>query len=69
MRCSAFSVRHVWQKLAQPCRDESALLGARRGELVMLREVNLYCGETPVVFAHSVLGRQSLRGTWRSISQ
>ncbi|HVS26423.1 MAG TPA: chorismate lyase [Burkholderiales bacterium] len=56
-------------KLAQPCRDESALVGARRGELVMLREVNLYCGETPVVFAHSVLGRRSLREAWCSISR
>lgn len=69
MRCRAFSVRNVWQRLAQPCRDEPARVGARRGELVLLREVYLYCGETPLVFAHSVLGRRSLFGAWHSISR
>ncbi len=35
----------------------------------MVREVYLYCRETPVVFAHSVLKRRNLRGAWCSISR
>ena len=68
-RCPAFSVRAVHQRLDNPCRDEMSLIKSRRKERVVVREVYLYCHETPVVFAHSVLKRRSLRGAWRSISQ
>jgi chorismate--pyruvate lyase len=68
-RCPAFSVRAVHQRLDKPCRDELSLIKSRRKERVVVREVYLYCRETPVVFAHSVLKRRSLRGNWRSISR
>ena len=68
-RCPAFSVRAVHQRLDNPCRDEMPLIKSRRKERVVVREVYLYCHETPVVFAHSVLKRRNLRGAWRSISQ
>jgi chorismate--pyruvate lyase len=68
-RCPAFSVRAVHQRFDKPCRDELSLIKSRRKERVVVREVYLYCGETPVVFAHSVLMRRSLRGNWRSISR
>ena len=68
-RCPAFSVRAVHQRLDQPCQDELSLIKSRRKELVVVREVYLYCHETPVVFAHSVLQRGNLRGAWRSISR
>jgi chorismate lyase len=69
VRCPAFSVRAVHQRLDLPCRDEVSLVKTRRKEQVVVREVYLYCYETPVVFAHSVLKRRSLRGAWRSISR
>ena len=33
----------------------------------MLREVTLYCGEQPVVFAHSVIPRAGLNGPWHGL--
>jgi chorismate--pyruvate lyase len=53
------------QVLAPSVPDERPLLGARTGELVMTREVLLYCAATAVVFAHSVVRREGLRGPWR----
>ena len=67
-RCEAFSVRHVLQRHAKSCRDEAALVGVRPRELTLLREVYLYCGATPVVFAHSVVPRRGLRGPWRALT-
>ncbi|MFZ5558337.1 MAG: chorismate--pyruvate lyase family protein [Pseudomonadota bacterium] len=65
--CAQFSVRPVRQELDRPFGDECACLGLRRGEISMIREVYLYCGERPVVFAHSVVARADLRGAWRSV--
>jgi chorismate lyase len=53
------------QALAQSPIDEWPLLGSRARERVLTREVFLYCAETPVVFAHSVVRRDGLRGPWR----
>ena len=64
---SEFSVKPVFQSLATACGDELAVMHLRRNELALVREVYLYCGETPVVFAHSVLARKDLRGAWRSL--
>ena len=65
--CGEFSVKPVFQSLAAVCGDELAVMNLRRNELALVREVYLYCGETPVVFAHSVVARQDLRGAWRSL--
>lgn len=35
----------------------------------MRREVFLYCGDRPVVFAHSVLPLASLRGAWAKLGK
>ena len=43
-------------------------MGLRVNELAMVREVYLYCGDTPVVFAHSVVAHKNLRGAWRGLS-
>ena len=43
-------------------------MGLRAGELAMVPEVYLYCGDTPVVFAHSVVAHKNLRGAWRGLS-
>ena len=69
LRCDAFSVRQVVQCYSRACRDEAALVGLQPRELALLREVYLYCGESPVVFAHSVFPRKGLRGPWQPLSR
>ena len=68
-RCTAFSVRHVRQRhgKAMPSERNMVSLGAHSREL--LRDVYLYCGETPLVFAHSVLPAASLHGTWQALGR
>lgn len=68
-RCPSFSVRALEQRLNRPCCDELAAISSKSKELQLVREVYLYCRETPMVFAHSVLNRRNLRGAWRSISR
>jgi chorismate--pyruvate lyase len=64
-RCAAFRVVPVRQMLSPSLIDERPLLGARPREWLTTREVYLCCGDTPVVFAHSVVRREDLRGPWR----
>lgn len=67
MVCARFAVRGVRQVMACPLPDEAALLGLRPGQTALIREVWLQDGETPLVFARSVLPRASLRGVWRKL--
>ncbi len=64
-RCDAFRVEPLCQRLARVSLDETTLIGVRPVELALTREVLLHCADTPVVFAHSVVGRAGLRGPWR----
>ena len=64
-RCDTFHVEPLYQRFARVSLDETALIGVRRVELALTREVLLRCAEVPVVFAHSVVGRAGLRGPWR----
>lgn len=66
-RCGNFSVRHVSNRFSRADRDEAGKIGAARHESVLVREVYLCCGEIPVVFAHSVAARKSLKGPWRKL--
>ncbi|NNM81010.1 MAG: chorismate lyase [Burkholderiales bacterium] len=68
-RCDDFSVREVSSRYDQANRDELVRLGLRRGESALVREVYLCCGESRVVFAHSVATRSSLLGSWRALSR
>lgn len=68
-RCSKFSVDPVFQSLAPPCADELVIMNLRRGEFALVREVYLCCGDTPVVFAHSVVVRKHLQGAWHGLSR
>lgn len=63
-RCPRFGVRLLGQRLALPMPDERRVLGLRRGELAWVRQVLLLCGGEPVVFAHTVLPRDDVRGAW-----
>ncbi|MBI2297064.1 MAG: chorismate lyase [Betaproteobacteria bacterium] len=67
-RCTAFRVRLVFQGPRRATRDERFLVGSRARSTVV-REVYLYCGRTPVVFAHSVARRRDLRGAWRVLAR
>ena len=64
-RCAAFSVRNVRNCLATAAYDEIALLGLPSRRKIYTREVLLYADGMPVIFAHSVVAPQHLRGAWR----
>lgn len=67
-RCTQFCVKPVFQSLCRVYGDELDVMDLRHSELAMVREVYLYCGNMPVVFAHSVVSRRNLRGAWRGLS-
>lgn len=62
--CRDFRVLPVKSALAKPWLDEARLLGVSSGRLALVREVILMDGQLPLVFAHSVIPRTSLRGAW-----
>ena len=66
-RCERFEVRPVGSGLARIALDESALLGIAPRQLAYTREVFLYADDCPVVFAHSVVASQHLRGAWAAV--
>lgn len=68
VRCTHFCVKRVFQSLSRIYGDELNVMELRPSELALVREVYLYCGSTPVVFAHSVVARKNLRGAWRGLS-
>lgn len=63
-RYSDFSVKLSTVKYAKPAKGEAGLLHLPIGKTALIREVLLNGGGCPVVFAHSVLPRRSLRGEW-----
>lgn len=65
--CEDFRVRHVTNRFVKVNPDEAKRICLRRRESALVREVFLCCGEHPVVFAHSVAARRSLKGAWRSL--
>lgn len=62
-----FSVKPSRHQYAKPQVDEAQLLNLPRRQNALLREVYLYSQDKPVIFAHSVLPRRSLRGEWLSL--
>ncbi len=68
-RCRDVRVEVVFQGLRRPDRDERFVFSNGAGARVLVREVFLYCGDTPVVFAHTVLDPRDLCGTWRSVAR
>jgi chorismate--pyruvate lyase len=67
-RCDAFRVEVVFQGMRRATRDERFLFGPHARQ-TLVREVYLWCGEVPVVFAHSVAHRNDLRRAWRSLTR
>ncbi|MFA6178305.1 MAG: chorismate lyase [Candidatus Methylopumilus sp.] len=67
--CAEFSVKPTKMYAAKSQYDEAQLLGLSSRQRALLREVHLCCTNRPVVFAHSVLPYQSLRGSWQGLSR
>ncbi len=59
-----FALQPVLLKNAKAFTDESALIGLKANQHSLIREVLLMGNHQPVVFAHSVLPKTSLRGAW-----
>jgi chorismate lyase len=68
-RYAKFAVKPVAVKYAKPIVDEAALLHLPVHKTALIREVLLFGNNQPVVFAHSVLPRASLRGSWNGLGR
>lgn len=68
-RCPGVRVQVVFQGLRRPDRDERFVFAHRGRARVLVREAFLYCGDAPVVFAHTVLDPEHLDGVWRSVAK
>jgi chorismate lyase len=66
---SQFAVKPVAVKYAKAIQDEAALLHLPAYKAALIREVLLMGKNQPVVFAHSVLPRTSLRGAWNGLGR
>ena len=64
-----FSVKATVVRHAKPGHEESSLLHLPVSTSALIREVLLYGNTRPVIFAHSVLPRKSLRGEWRRLGR
>jgi chorismate lyase len=62
-----FNLVRLNQKLAPAHADEAALLGVRASTHVMVREVILRDGETPLIFAHTVVARDAAQSAWHAL--
>ena len=68
-RFSTFAVEPIAVKYAKVAQDEAALLCQPNDQIALIREVLLMGDNQPVVFAHSVLPRASLRGAWNGLGR
>ncbi|MES1981626.1 MAG: chorismate lyase [Pseudomonadota bacterium] len=66
-RCDLFRVASVRIQLMSATHDETRLLGVPLRQRVYTREVLLIADDKPVVFAHSVVATQHLRGPWHKL--
>lgn len=66
--CDDFRVRVIAQGRVRGGLDESPLFGRRDGRALLGRDVLLLCGGVPLVFAHSVLRADDVRGPWRALA-
>jgi chorismate--pyruvate lyase len=64
-----FNLVRLIQRAQLPNVDERRELALRDRELAMVREVLLRDGDTPLVFAHSLVARRDLTGVWRGLSR
>jgi chorismate--pyruvate lyase len=65
--CRNFRVQRLSQLVGRPYLDEIAPLGMARQQQALIREVLLLCGDTPLIFAHTVIPLDNLRGPWQNL--
>lgn len=63
-----FSVRLLRQGMGIPSNDEVQRLKLKSRQYALIREVLLYCGNTPVIFARTVIPITTLTGPQRQLS-
>ena len=69
LRCpKKFSVKLISQSVKRPSLDEARALKIRMGRSALIREVLLYCGDEPVVYARTVIPLNTLSGAQNSYS-
>ena len=67
-RCgNAFSVRVLSQRWSKPQIEEARLLAIAPQQKVLLRQVQLLCGQTVLVYARSIIPLDTLRGKHRRL--
>jgi len=66
---NTFRVEVLSQKWQRPMLNEALRLGAHPEHHALIREVLLYCGDTPWVYARSVLPRKTLTGPRRFLGK
>lgn len=64
-----FSVRVLSERVARTLTEEDSALGLRRGQRAWVREVHLLGGDTPWVFARTVVPLRTLRGHGRALTR
>ncbi|MBV1777126.1 chorismate lyase [Burkholderiaceae bacterium DAT-1] len=67
-RFPAFRVQLIHQTVGHPFEDEFRLISASAREPAIVRDVVLMSGDTPLVFAHSVMVRDALRLGFRHVA-
>ncbi len=63
-----FSVKVLQQGMALPSNDEVQRLKLNHRHYALIREVLLYCGDRPVVFARTVIPIKTLTGSQRQLA-
>ncbi|MFW5432332.1 MAG: chorismate--pyruvate lyase family protein [Methylophilaceae bacterium] len=69
LRHPKFRVKPVSVRYAKALTDEQAILNLKRDQKSLVREVVLISNNQPLVFAHSVLPKSSLRGDWHGFGR
>lgn len=67
--CPSFRVQRLNQTIRQPYPDEIGPLKLRTRQYALVREVLLLCGDTPLIFAHTVIPLDGLTGPWQSLGK
>ena len=62
-----FNLVRLNLRLARPHADETALLRVRAQSYVLVREVILRDGTTPLIFAHTVVARGAVQSAWQQL--
>lgn len=65
--CSSFHVQNIYNGLTIANHDEIEVLQLTRRQKIYTRDVFLFADNNPVVFAHSVVAAEHLKGAWHAL--